>query len=47
METCGWDLKVSPDVKEVAPPTEAETKALREKLDSEGRNTGWTKLAKK
>ena len=47
VETCGWDLKVSPDVKEVAPPTEAETKALREKLDSEGRNTGWTKLAKK
>ncbi|MEA3297958.1 MAG: CoA-transferase [Chloroflexota bacterium] len=47
VETCGWDLKVSPDVKEVAPPTEAETKALREKLDREGRNTGWTKLANK
>ena len=31
----GWDLKVSPDVKETEPPTEEELRIFREDVDPE------------
>ena len=35
-ENTGWDLKVSPNVKETEPPTTEEVRILREELDPEG-----------
>ena len=32
----GWELKVTPDLRETEPPTEEELRLLREKLDPQG-----------
>ena len=42
----GWDLKVAEELETIEAPPENYIKVLREKLDPEGRITGWRKLIK-